>query len=120
MKNIAQRSRILTLLVGFLLTTSVYAEDIDLFTRAAPNASTVRPNVLIVLDSSANWSAANQQWPGGIKQGQAELRALRRLLSEVKDNVNIGLMMFTDGSGQNKNAAYLRFHVRHMTTANRK
>src|SRR3954469_17401926 len=95
------------------------AEDIDLFAQPSQSAATSRPNILFVLDNSANWASASQQWPGGIKQGQAELHALRRLLSEVKDNVNIGLMMYTAGTGSNKNGAYVRFHIRQMTAANR-
>ena len=51
------------------------AEDIDLFVGTSTSASS-NPNVLIVIDNSSNWSAANQGWAGGIKQGQAELRAV--------------------------------------------
>src|SRR5215210_8320842 len=91
-----------------LYSCGVLAEDIDLFASAAPVASGGRPNVLIVLDNSANWSAANQHWPGGVKQGQSELRALRTVLSEITDDVNIGIMMFTPGTGTNKNGAYVR------------
>ena len=102
-----------------LCAPGAQAEDIDLFASASPAAAASRPNILIVIDNSANWSAANQQWPGGLKQGQAELRALRRLLAEVNDNVNVGLMMFTPGSGSNRDGAYVRFHVRQMTAANK-
>lgn len=109
----------LAALFPLLVTPHARAEDIDLFANAAPAAAGTRPNILIVIDNSANWAAANQQWPGGIKQGQAELQALRRLLNEVTDNVNIGLMMFTAGSGSNKDGAYVRFHLRQMTAANR-
>src|SRR2546423_14343495 len=82
-----------------MLSSTCYAEDIDLFSRPTSVSSGVRPNILIMLDNSANWSAANQKWPGGIKQGEAELRALRNLVGELKDNVNVGLMMYTAGSG---------------------
>lgn len=95
------------------------AEDIDLFAQASPAGAAARPNILIVIDNSANWSAANQQWPGGLKQGQAELRALKNLLGEVTDKVNVGLIMFTSGSGSNPNGAYVRFHVRQMTPTNK-
>ena len=102
-----------------MLCAACHAEDIDLFSRPASAASGVRPNILIMLDNSANWSAANQKWPGGIKQGEAELRSLRNLVAELKDNVNVGLMMYTAGSGQNKNGGYVRFAMRQMTAANR-
>src|SRR5688500_10970241 len=85
-----------------LSLAGAHAEDIDLFANAAPTAAAARPNILIVVDNSANWSAANQQWPGGLKQGQAELRALRAWVGTLQDNVNVGLMMVTAGSDANK------------------
>jgi type IV pilus assembly protein PilY1 len=111
--NTSIRYYVATLAVALgLYSCGVLAEDIDLFASAAPVASGGRPNVLIVLDNSANWSAANQHWPGGVKQGQSELRALRTLLTEMTDDVNLGIVMFTAGTGQNKNGAYIRFHAR--------
>src|SRR3546814_9015707 len=51
-------------------------EDIDLF--SVDDGSQVdAPNVLIVLDNSANWSRQSQQWPGGLTQGQSEVRAIK-------------------------------------------
>ncbi|HYC46522.1 MAG TPA: PilC/PilY family type IV pilus protein [Burkholderiales bacterium] len=108
-----------TLCAAALACGPASAEDIDLFAQGAPASAASRPNIIIMIDNSANWSAANQQWPGGIKQGEAELKALRRLLAEVNDNVNLGLMMFTPGSGSNPNGAYVRYAVRQMTAANR-
>lgn len=104
--------------VMLFFTSGAHAEDIDLFAGAAPGAA-VRPNILIVIDNSANWSANNQKWPGGIKQGEAELAALRWWVGTLQDNVNVGLMLFTGGSGSAKNGAYVRFHVRQMTAANK-
>ena len=78
-----------------------YAQDIDIYARP-PSTTTnpaLNPNILIVLDNSANWASAKQQWPGGIKQGQAELDALRTVVGSLGDNVNVGLMMFTAGTG---------------------
>lgn len=106
-------------LVSTLFASGAHAEDTDLFANVSPTSAASRPNILIVIDNSANWSAANQQWPGGVKQGQSELRALRTLLAEVTDQVNIGLVMFTAGSGSNPNGAYVRFHMRQMTAVNR-
>ncbi len=93
------------------------AEDIDLFT--SPSGTFTNPNVVIMIDNSANWEAASQHWPGGIKQGQSELRALRTVVGEVNDKMNLGLMLFTPGSGSNFNGAYVRYHVRQMTAANK-
>ncbi len=93
------------------------AMDIDLFTQPAGSTATI-PNVLIVLDNSANWARNDQAWPVG-KQGQAELYALRTLLADntvINTNINLGLMMFT--SGGPANGGYVRFHIRNMTTTN--
>ncbi len=98
------------------------AEDIDLFVSGT--ASSVDPNILVIIDNSANWSAANQRWPGGVKQGQSELRALRTVLNEIRpgdstsSRVNLGLMMFTAGQGSDIDGGYIRFHVRPMTQTN--
>jgi type IV pilus assembly protein PilY1 len=93
------------------------AEDLDLFTGAAGDAQ--NPNVLIIIDNSANWSSASQQWPGGFKQGQSELRALRTVAGELTEKINFGMMMFTEGSGSNAAGGYVRFHVRPMTDVNK-
>jgi type IV pilus assembly protein PilY1 len=102
------------------------AEDIDLFVGASATAA-ANLNVLIIVDNSQNWSRADNGWPNGEKQGQAELRAIRTVLNEVGDTVNMGLMMYNPGNGANRNdprlteqdGAYVRFHVRSMTAVNR-
>jgi type IV pilus assembly protein PilY1 len=121
MKRICRRllSTASAVALASAMPSSLYAEDVDLFLGAASGSSAVRPNVLIVIDSSANWSAASQHWAGGVKQGQSELRALRTLVGELTDTVNLGLMLFTPGSGSNKDGAYVRYHVRQMTTGNK-
>jgi Tfp pilus tip-associated adhesin PilY1 len=104
------------------------AEDIDLFITAGNSAD--KPNILVILDSSANWSAANQGWAGGLKQGQSELRALRQVLDEIRPTaaevaangsgfhkVRMGLMMMETGAGVFQ-GGYIRFDVRSMTQAN--
>lgn len=111
--------RIFLLAVMFAFASEAVAEDIDLFAGSVPNGSSSRPNILIVLDNSANWSASNQNWPLGIKQGQAELAALRWWVGTLPDTVNVGLMMFTKGSGSGQDGAYVRFHVRQMTPTNK-
>lgn len=97
------------------------AADIDIYTRP-PEANVnvnLNPNILVVIDNSANWAAANQHWPGGIKQGEAELNALRTVIGELGGNTNLGLMMFTAGSGSNPSGGYVRFHVRPMNATNK-
>lgn len=93
------------------------AEDIHIY--AADNGAANNPNVLIILDNSANWSAASQHWPGGIKQGEAELASLKTVISELDASVNVGLMMFTPGSGQAKDGGYIRYAMRAMNATNK-
>ncbi|MDQ3026259.1 MAG: PilC/PilY family type IV pilus protein [Pseudomonadota bacterium] len=92
------------------------AEDIDLFTNPAASATTA-PNILIILDNSANWSRNDQAWPTG-KQGESELRSLALLMDDpnINEGVNIGLMMFGSGA---PDGAYVRYAVRNMTPANK-
>ena len=121
--------------LGFGAFVPAMAEDVDIFT-AAP-ASTAKPNVLIVLDNSSNWSAtlgANPCNTGNMADNTkfaAEVCALAIVLSgsasvaptlspvvpPLPDNtVRMGLMMFAE-SGDN--GAYIRFNMRDMNSNNR-
>lgn len=119
MNNI--RKRILPALMALSLVLSpinTIAEDIDIFTGASAGSSD-RPNVLIVLDNTANWSRESQKWqPTGTTQGEAELRAIMSVLDTIGTDVNVGLMEFaTDGSGNNADSSgsndvgFIRFPI---------
>jgi len=112
-------STVLAFALGTLLPPPVIAEDIDLFVGSNPAATATRPNILIFIDNSANWSSASQHWAGGVKQGQSELRALRTVVGELTSTINLGLMLFTPGSGTNKDGAYVRYHIRQMLPGNK-
>lgn len=110
----------LPLLGALAPATTGLAEDTDIY--ATDNGAANNPNVLVIIDNSANWAAANQGWPGGIKQGQSELKALRTVIADLDENVNLGLMMFTEGSTANNPdgpGGYVRFAVRTMNAANK-
>jgi Tfp pilus tip-associated adhesin PilY1 len=115
-------SRVTTLLAtGLLVFSSFQAspEDIDIFAVDESNI-VARPNVLIVLDNSANWSRAAQQWPGSEVQGQSEASALKTVINELDSTVNVGLMEYiTGGSATDSDSAMVRFHIRPMTDANK-
>lgn len=118
-KNITQ---VLLCLAIVLSVPLGHAADIDIYARppvTTPDPS-LNPNILIVIDNSANWASASQHWPGGIKQGESELRALRTVIGELSSTTNVGLMMFTPGtvSGAH-NGGYIRFHMRPMTPTNK-
>ena len=78
-----------------------------------------KPNVLIIVDNSANWNSSNQGWPGGLKQGQSELRALNYVLGSLTGDVRVGLMLFVKGTGSAKDGGYVRFGIRDMDAVNR-
>ncbi|MDA8260135.1 MAG: PilC/PilY family type IV pilus protein [Betaproteobacteria bacterium] len=98
---------------GALLSPQLRADDIDLYT-GGPAVTGAQANVLIVLDNSTNWAGANEGWPGGIKQGQAELEALSEVISTLGDSINVGLLMAAGSNG-----GYVRFGVREMTGTNK-
>ena len=80
------------------------AEDIDLFVEYN-QATGQTPNVLFVLDNTANW---NQPF-------EAELEALKTAFRSLDPNqFKIGLMMFTETGGGNSNSdgGYVRAAVR--------
>ncbi|WP_372865609.1 hypothetical protein, partial [Spongiibacter sp.] len=113
------------LLPLFLLVSSVVqAEDIDLFVGSNPPEAADYPNVIILIDNTSNWTAANQQWVGGV-QGQAELNAIVTVVNSLAPAgqdapINLGIMMLTEKQGNSDNAgAYVRSAVKPMTAANR-
>jgi len=94
-------------------------DDTDIF-LANPTYNVQRPNVLIILDSTANWNTPFA----------AEKTALVNALNSLNQNFNVGLMMFTEtgtggfdasaGTGNTGNdGAYVRYGVRQMTDANK-
>jgi Tfp pilus tip-associated adhesin PilY1 len=94
------------------------AEDIDIFVGSSAGTSD-RPNVLFVLDNTSNWARQSQQWPGGIQQGQAEVRAIKTLLSSIGNDFNIGVLEFVTNGNANDNGGFIRYPAWEMTPANK-
>lgn len=109
----------LALYLGMLaMPMQAGAEDIDIFTGAS-GGSSINANVLILLDNTANWSAAKQHWPeDGGKQGISELKAIKIVVDGLGSNVNLGLMMLTP-NGTGNGGGYIRSAVVPMTDANK-
>ena len=108
--------RLISMLCAALVFPApVVAEDIDLF-NGNPAVSGVAPNVLIILDNSANWSSA---FDGGTKFS-AEMATLKTVVGSLNTNVNVGLMVFAEtGPGTSApKTAYIRYAVRNMTAGN--
>lgn len=102
--------------VGFLLLALPglgQAEDIDIFVGGQADSSL--PNVIFVLDNTSNWARQSQQWPGGIQQGQAEVRAIRNALTGLANKVNVGIVEFTTQGTANQDGGYARFALQKLT-----
>ncbi len=91
-------------------------DDTDIF-LANPNNPAERPNVLIVLDNTANWSRN--------VDGQAivinELAALKTVVQNLSNQFNVGLMTFPETGNPNNSVdgGVVRFHVRQMDDDNK-
>ena len=85
-------------------------QDIDIF-LANPSFTASRPNILILLDNTANWSSAFEN----------EKAALIATFGLLDASFNVGLMMFTETGGGNTgtDGGYVRFAVRQMTDPNK-
>lgn len=96
---------------ALLLTQGAWAafdpvhEDIDIFMMNPALAST-RPNVLILLDNTANWNQAFDD----------EKAALVSLVNGLTEEFNVGIGMYaeTGGGNDSEDGAYIRFGVRQM------
>lgn len=91
------------------------AEDTDLFVGTPPSA-TDAPNVLIILDNTANWNTAFTN----------EMAALSSVVGALPaDKFRVGLMMFTESGGggvagnSGNDGAYVRAAVRLLDSANK-
>lgn len=125
--NIKHYTKYLTFSLSFLLglamslsSFQVASEDIDIFS-VDQDQTVNKPNVLIILDNSANWSRQAQQWPGGLSQGQAEVKAISDVIDSLELNsVNVGLMEYrTQGSSTDSDNAFIRYHIRPMNADNK-
>lgn len=94
------------------------AEDIDIFTGASAGTSE-RPNVLIVLDNTSNWARQNQQWPGGLTQGQAEVRSIKNVLDSIGSDINVGVMEFVTNGNATNIGGFMRFPILPMDATNK-
>jgi type IV pilus assembly protein PilY1 len=126
------------LLAAALLSQWTHAEDIDIYAGARPVAA--RPNVLIVLDNSANWSSslptsavADRCTYAGLGYGPRETPpdkeygtkmgmekcALYNLIDALPtDKHNIGLMLFNESPAA-KSGGYPRRAILQFDAANK-
>ncbi|MES2500921.1 MAG: PilC/PilY family type IV pilus protein [Pseudomonadota bacterium] len=109
MKNpLLKKLLIITLLS---INLSAMAEDIDLFVGTPPSTTDV-PNVLIILDNTANWSQPFDN----------EMAALSSVVSALpEDKFRVGLMAFSESGGSNSgnDGGYVRAAMRLMSSTNK-
>ena len=114
-------SNILPVLMAFgfaLNPLATTAEDIDIFVGTSAGAAD-RPNILIVLDNTSNWARQAQQWPGGVQQGQAEVRSIMNVLDVIGTDINVGVMEFVTTGDAGNIGGFIRFPVIQMTADNK-
>ena len=98
-------------LASVCLTSGALAEDIDIY--ASTPVTTGAPNVLIYMDNTANWS---QSFASGTKFA-AEKVALTQVVTALKAQFNLGLMMASETGNPNSNidGGYVRFAIQPMS-----
>ncbi|MBC7502408.1 MAG: hypothetical protein H7315_18220 [Herminiimonas sp.] len=100
----------------FVLTATAIATplaawpiDTDIFSATSAIEA---PNVLIVLDNTSNWSRNDQKFPDGnggtITQGQAEVAAIKAVISGLPGRINVGMLEFVTGGPATDNGGYIR------------
>jgi type IV pilus assembly protein PilY1 len=97
---------------------AVRADDTDIFLTPPGAGGSTAPNVLIVLDNSANWSA---NFDAGTKF-TAEIGTLAAVVGALSDKLNVGLMLMDEtgaGTSAPTSGSYVRYAVRNMSLANR-
>ena len=86
-------------------------DDTDIF-LANPTIEATRPNVVILLDNTANWNTPFA----------TEKQALINIATSlITDAFNVGLAMFveTGGANDSRDGGYVRYAVRQMTPTNK-
>lgn len=101
-----------------LASASVLGADIDLFLGNPPTESEA-PNVLFIIDNTANWS---QTGASGGPIWDAEKAALATIFENLENGVvNVGFLMYTETGSPNSNTdgSYVRSAIRNMNELNK-
>ena len=103
-------------LATVLATGLSRADDTDLF-NVNVSSNVQKPNILIILDNTANWSASL----GSVTKYDAAKSALQTAVNSLQvDKVKAGLMLFNEtGGAGSHDGSYVRYHVRVMNTSNK-
>lgn len=110
MKSYVLKSVLTASLLAFQLTAP--ATDLDLYTNIGSPVATDLPNVLFIIDNTANWNNAFAN----------EMAALANTLHNLPSNkFNVGIMLSTETGGGNggQSGGYVRAAIRTMNDANK-
>lgn len=100
--------RILGGIICCLFLQSIWAQDTDIFLKS-PTRSTDNPNILFIIDNSANWAGTITDPDGtSLTKFEMEVRALQTMLSSITD-VNVGLMLSTKQGRES--GGYIRYGI---------
>jgi type IV pilus assembly protein PilY1 len=94
------------------LSLAAPAEDIDLFVNQPSTVDSPKPNVLFIVDNTANWNTAFTN----------EMAALADTLASLPENkLRIGILFAAETGDGNSNTegGYVRAAIRDMTAANK-
>ncbi len=86
--------------------TSSFMSDIDIY--ATTNSATAKPNVLLVVDNTGNWSSLFTK----------EMAAISQVIAAIPANsIRLGVMMFTESGNPNTgtDGGYIRSAMRDLT-----
>ncbi|MEJ1297164.1 MAG: hypothetical protein RNU03_05040 [Candidatus Sedimenticola sp. (ex Thyasira tokunagai)] len=107
--------KIFAVLLLLSVASSAVSDDIDIFMNPGATSSAL-PNILFIIDNTANWSRNVD----GERIFTPEIAALKQVVEGLdEDTVNIGLMFFAEGGDalSNTKGAYVRKHITTMDAA---
>ena len=96
-------------------------DDTDIF-LANPSFAATRPNVLLFVDNTANWSqSTGAAAPLDTKFGGVTTALKSVLNGVVTDAYNVGLSLFVETGSPNNSVdgSYVRYGIRQMTSDNK-
>jgi type IV pilus assembly protein PilY1 len=104
-------------LAAWSLSAATHAEDIDLFV-GVPAGGNGLPNVLFIVDNTANWNGAFTNEKAALANTLANLPLAT---DGVSARFNVGIMLATETGSPNNNTsgAYVRAAIRPMNAANK-
>jgi type IV pilus assembly protein PilY1 len=96
-----------------------HAEDIDIFIRNPTEGAGGRPNVLIMLDNTSNWSSTDTSDPDSKARFENVRSALATTVGTLTDQFNVGLMLFNETGSNNPapDGGVMRAGVRRLSNA---